>query len=177
MKKTHKKCGSCKTTKETTEFSKASGRYDGLQSHCKDCRSTRRKKDYLKNKEHELELVKAWAKDNPDAVKSKARKYAQSDKGSAYYNSRSSERRSNKKDATPKWLTDAHRDGMKSLYLLAKKLEKLCNVKYHVDHIVPLNGTDVSGLHTPWNLQIMEASLNIRKSNKHDPKDNSRGLT
>tara|TARA_R110000737_G_scaffold345827_1_gene374862 strand:- start:1240 stop:1647 length:408 start_codon:yes stop_codon:yes gene_type:complete len=131
----------------------------------------------LKNKEHELELNKAWAKANPDAVKRKASNYRKSDKGSAYYNSRNSERRANNKDATPEWLTKDHKDAMKSLYLLAKKLEKLCNVKYHVDHIVPLNGADVSGLHTPWNLQIMEASLNIRKSNKHDPKDNSRGLT
>ena len=37
---------------------------------------------------------------------------------------------------------------------------------FHVDHVLPLQHSLFSGLHAPWNLQILEASQNIRKSNK-----------
>jgi hypothetical protein len=72
-----------------------------------------------------------------------------------------------KLNATPNWLTQEHHDQIKLIYAHAKECELLTGDKYHVDHIVPLQGENVSGLHVPWNLQVLPADINIKKSNSY----------
>lgn len=60
--------------------------------------------------------------------------------------------------ATPKWV---NLNEISSIY-------RKCPENYHVDHIVPLKGANICGLHVPWNLQYLPASENIKKSNKYE---------
>lgn len=66
---------------------------------------------------------------------------------------------------TPKWLTDNDLQRMKDLYT-ERELLSLEGEEYHVDHIIPLQGKLVSGLHVPNNLQLIPAKENLQKYNK-----------
>jgi hypothetical protein len=102
--------------------------------------------NYRKRNRHKLSArTKAWAMNNPD--KYKLLKIA-------YQNRRY--------QATPLWYET---DLVKHLYLKRDQLSKLWGITLHVDHIIPLQGKNVCGLHCWNNLQLLEASLNQSKSN------------
>jgi 5-methylcytosine-specific restriction endonuclease McrA len=70
------------------------------------------------------------------------------------------------REATPRWLTPAERLQMRELYVQARKMTELTRERYVVDHIVPLRGEEVCGLHVPWNLRVITQEENLKKSNK-----------
>lgn len=75
------------------------------------------------------------------------------------YRFRSAKRRAIKKNATPKW---ANLESIKEIY-------RNCPEGYHVDHIIPLQGELVCGLHVENNLQYLTATENLSKGNKFIP--------
>jgi len=68
---------------------------------------------------------------------------------------------------TPKWLTTEMLQDIKNIYTESSRISKTSNRQMHVDHIVPLKGDNVCGLHVPWNLQIIPDSENFVKGNKY----------
>jgi hypothetical protein len=65
----------------------------------------------------------------------------------------------------PSWLTKDDWMAIAGIYETAKHLTKTLGVQMVVDHIIPLRGENVSGLHVPSNLQVISASENSSKRN------------
>ena len=68
----------------------------------------------------------------------------------------------------PKWLTPIDFERINNEYRVAKLLSKLTGSSWHVDHIIPLQGKLVSGLHVPSNLKAIPAKENMAKNNKFE---------
>lgn len=75
-------------------------------------------------------------------------------------------RQAAKINATPSWLSEEQKLEILEFYILAKKLTKKTGIKHEVDHIIPLRGNGVRGLHVPWNLQTIPAFKNRQKGNR-----------
>ena len=75
-------------------------------------------------------------------------------------------RRAAKFQRTPKWLTNSDWIEIKWAYKIAADMTKKYKKDFHVDHIIPLQGKNISGLHCPQNLQIIPGRLNESKGNR-----------
>ena len=73
-----------------------------------------------------------------------------------------------KRNACPKWLTpDQHRE-IEAFYVEAARLTDETGVPHEVDHIIPLNGRGVCGMHVPWNLQVLTEEENRAKGASYE---------
>ena len=72
-----------------------------------------------------------------------------------------------KKHRTPAWLTKIDAERIENVYKLATLQSKITGTIWHVDHIIPLQGKYVSGLHVPANLRAIPGADNIRKRNSY----------
>jgi len=77
-----------------------------------------------------------------------------------------SKRRAKKLKATPSWLTDKDWNDINRFYKVSAYLTKATGIKYTVDHIHPLQGKEICGLHVPWNMQILTDKENTSKGNR-----------
>ena len=164
-------CVKCQEEKPVSEFHR---RGDSYKSYCKICRSLeyfsnkeaeqqKRKEHYLNNKDAYIQRSKQWRLANPEKKKAWNKVWANNHKD--YYAMYASFRRDGIEQATPGWLTEEDMFLFEEIYHLAKIRREVTGLEWHVDHIIPLKGRLVCGLHTPDNLQVILGNLNRKKSN------------
>lgn len=137
-----KLCGTCLIIKDLLEFNSNKSNTDGLFDICRVC-SVQKSREYRIN--------------NRDASRKSSLNNYYTHRDS--YISRAIQYKTHRKFATPSW---ANLDKIKEIYAN-------CPVGYQVDHIIPLQGKLVSGLHIETNLQYLTKEENNRKSNKYNP--------
>ena len=107
-----------------------------------------------------------WVERNYEQSKASCRRYRQNNK--AKVNAKTARRNKRSKHATPVWLTPAHHREILGMYERAVSASRTTGIPHEVDHIVPLQGKTVCGLHVPWNLSVCPAHENRSKGNKFD---------
>ena len=191
-----KQCTKCGETKPLSDFHKMKSAPDGHKYDCKPCRKSQAAKFYVDNKTkmrrvsdswyyknkakvaahrksrrndpesraRVLEREAAYAERNRESRKACVRKHYAENK--TKYLVKDAKRRAAKLQRTPSWASDQL---IAAYYKEAKRLEELTGIQFHVDHIIPLQGELVSGLHVESNLQLLPAHENLGKSNQFDP--------
>lgn len=116
-----------------------------------------------------LEQVKRWAKNNPEKVKNRdiQKRLKNPTLYATIYSSNCRKYQTIKINRCPKWLTKEQLKAMQMFYMHAKSASKGLGIAMEVDHIVPLQGKNVSGLHVPWNLQRIPRQDNRSKGNRY----------
>lgn len=102
---------------------------------------------------------------NVEKIAARNAKYAKNNPGKI--NAHAARRRAAKLLRTPPWLTAQDLADIAEIYVLCAERTKITGVPHAVDHVIPLMGRTVSGLHIAANLQIITASENSSKHNKY----------
>ena len=160
-------CNTCNTIKELGMFPIQKMNKYGRGAQCKLCVSIRNKARYELKKEAIRQQVKEYRATNRDRVLIARREYSKKYyiKNKPQRNAIGRQYQANKIKRTPKWLSKEQKVEVQKFYEEAHRLTASLGRRYVVDHIVPLQGRTVSGLHVPWNLQILTKEDNSSKSN------------
>jgi hypothetical protein len=193
-----KLCVKCKTTKTYSDFYVNTRTKDGYNSFCIVCHKidniARKKKNrndpefkqkelvykkeyraqtvvqrkeymkewHIKNNEQQIAYREKYRIDNPNYFK----EYIKINKHKV--NAKTRKRQAAKLQRTPAWLTDVDHWMMEEAYELAVLRTKLLGFPWEVDHVLPLQGKVISGLHTPYNLQVIPMVQNRSKLNRFE---------
>lgn len=188
------KCRKCGIVKMIIDFTCNPRNKNNLRTVCKSCTSKMMAEKYEGNPEKQRAKTAKWRTDNPvrqreyeisyrtenrdalnerrrqfrlrhiDREKEKDKLYLENNRAKVY--AKNARRRAAQTQATPSWLTFIHKAQVDEFYELALAKAVQTGVPHDVDHIVPLRGKHVRGLHVPWNLQILTEVENSKKYNK-----------
>jgi len=180
-----KKCCKCKVEKDSSFFNKNKSKKDGLTTECKSCIKKYADVYRKRNKQKLLHQSRLFKEVNRESINAKNRErylinkldlnfmkkkrlsnrlYKYNNKGKV--NSDTAKRHSSKLNR----LSITSKEDLiiiKNIYKEARRLSVLTGVTHHVDHVIPLQGELVSGLHLSLNLQILTQYENCSKHNSY----------
>ena len=160
-------CPKCKETLDFSFFYKNKGRKDGYQAYCKECKKKRDRQYDSENREKVNSYARKHRRENKNYL-ADLKKYRE--KAKAIRAKLQMRRKVAKMQRIPPWLTEFDLLKIKCYYQIAAMYSRESGYDWHVDHVIPLQGKNVSGLHVPSNLQIIPAIENMRKSNLYEVK-------
>lgn len=191
-----KRCVLCHVEKPSGEFYKRADSPDGYRNDCKDCRKKASSQNYYRDVEKQKEQRRAYyrrfVEENPDfhvkkywadveQSRQQNREYYQQNrkkriqksveyarKNAARANATKKKYKLSKEKACPAWVSFSRElcDQITYFYEEARRKTKATGIVHHVDHIVPIQGKTICGLHVPWNLQVLTAAENCSKQNR-----------
>jgi len=119
---------------------------------------------YAENREEILERSRQWREENRERKLEYVRQYR--DENRELYAAYVAKRRAAKIDRTLSHKEELTQFVMEEAAQQAKDMEELFGMPFHVDHMIPMRGEEVSGLHVWYNLQVIPAHLNFSKGNR-----------
>lgn len=170
-------CACCREQKLLSDYTIDAQKRDGLSSYCKKCSSEKNKRRYLsrsttsrRNRSHgglsvsePNKYASIWRDRNKESVLKADREWKSRNSHKVRLNS--AERylaltQSKIKVENP------------AFYVEIEGFYQFCSIfpGFEVDHLVPLRGKEVCGLHTPWNLQVLPTQVNRKKNNLFNPR-------
>ena len=187
-------CNKCGIEKPLNQFGKNCRRKNNVRLSCKECNVQMVMKKYKENPQAFCEKTGQWRRNNPEKhrrysvayiaqnreklnelrrqyrlrnierERKKDAEYLTKNRAKIY--AKNARRRAAEKKATPNWLSFIHKAQIEEFYEIALAKNIQTGIEHAVDHIVPLRGKTIHGLHVPWNLQILTKAENSRKYNK-----------
>ena len=121
---------------------------------------------YQKYKSRKIEYANEYRSKFPEKTALVCRNWRAKNKHKHAHSER--KRQAAKMSATPKWLSKSDYVWMDKIYYQARLTSDKYSADINVDHIIPLQGKDVCGLHVPWNLRLVSRSYNSTKNNNPD---------
>jgi hypothetical protein len=134
--------------------------------NCAECDKLHKTLYRYRHPERSKEIKKVGYYKYRDRHLATRKKYVQNNK--AKVNALAKAYKVRKKNRIPIWVDKNHMWLIKEVYELAQIRTKESGYSWHVDHIIPLQGELVSGLHVIENLQVIPGIENIKKKNKYE---------
>lgn len=182
-----KVCCKCKQEKHHSLFYANKRMNDGLNSFCIECHKAYNRAKKAQNRanpefraaelaykkqyrertvQQRSEYMAKWREANKERVSQYGVQYRHERK--EWYNYLCQKRKIDLMNRTPAWLTEDDLWMIAEAYELAGLRAVVIGGEWHVDHIIPLRGRRVSGLHVPTNLRVIPRAENQRKTNKFE---------